>query len=183
VTPGHTKRLFEAIEAGRISVVTQILDAEPAALEVAGQHKATCRDKTPLMYALQCHRFGIATELLRRGANAGARMTGGPRTSVIALAVGFAIVGRDQRELLQFVDRLIDAGADPNDALWPACHAYHKRLDNSECIELLLARGADPDHTIEIIGDSVRHLMQINARLYSARVLALFGIPDPTPTV
>jgi hypothetical protein len=168
-------RLFEAIEAGELTAVTAMLDQDPSLVEANGEANANVRDKTPLMYALQCHRFGLARLLIQRGADVRARIAGGPRSSVIALAMRFVIAGRPNDEIVQIVGELIDAGADPNEALWPACHAYVKRFDQPELIELLLARGADPDRALAD-GSTVRGLMKVNASLYSPRVLRLFGL-------
>ena len=103
-------------------------------------------------------------------------MPGGPGSSVIQLAVRFVVPGKSNREMVDFVGELIDAGADPSDALWSACHAYHKKLDQPELIELLLQRGADPDQQVGDTGSTVRQLVAINAALYSPRVLKLFGL-------
>jgi hypothetical protein len=103
-------------------------------------------------------------------------MAGGPRSSVISLAVGFVIPGRDIRPMAALVERLIDAGADPNDALYPACHAYNRAFDQPELIECLLRRGADPDRVVGETGATVRRLVEVNAARYSGHVLELFGL-------
>ena len=177
--PSRSRRLFDAIEAGAVSTVRAILDATPDALESIGDESRNRRDKTPLMYALQCGHLALAGELVDRGADIRARMAGGPRSSVISLAVRFVVAGRDNRAMVGFVERLIDAGADPQDALYPACHAYHKAFDQPELIELLLRRGADPDREVGTSGSTVRGLVKVNAQRYSARVLALFGLAPP----
>lgn len=166
--------LFQAIEAGAVSSVTAMLDAEPAAIDVFGDGNRLYRDKTPLMYALQCNHFHLAGLLLARGANAKAHMRDEPMSTVIALAVRFVVAGNSNRDMVVFVGKLIDAGADPSDALWPALHAYHRKFDQPELIELLLQRGADPDRAIGT--STVRALVQVNASLYSRRVLELFGL-------
>lgn len=176
VSPSRITRLFDAIEAGTTSRVTALLDETPELLEASGHNNANRRDKTPLMWALQCHGFGLARTLIQRGANVNARMTGGPRMLVIAQAVRYSIMGRPNNDLVAIIGELIDAGADPTDALWPACHVYVKKYDQAEVIELLLARGADPDRAVREGGESCRRLVEINATLYSPRVLQLFGL-------
>ena len=85
--PSRKRRLFDAIEAGRLSEVIAILDDQPGLIESVGTESARVRDKTPLMYALQCRALRLARELIQRGANVRARMPGGPRSSVVQLAV------------------------------------------------------------------------------------------------
>ncbi|MCX5743497.1 MAG: ankyrin repeat domain-containing protein [Proteobacteria bacterium] len=177
--PSKNRRLFDAIEAGAVSMVWELLDADPSALEAYGAEQPNRLDKTPLMYALQCGHLRLAGELIDRGADVRARMAGGPRSSVVALAVRFVIPGRDLRPMVAVVERLLDGGADPDDALYPACHAYHKAFDQPELIELLLRRGANPERVVGETGSTVRRLVEINARRYSPRVLALFGLAPP----
>ncbi len=76
--------------------------------------------------------------------------------------------------MVQFVSELIDAGADPDDALWGACHAYSKATDQPEMIELLLQRGANPEKQVGNSGSTVRKLVEVNASRFSPHVLALF---------
>lgn len=172
----RAKRLFDAVEAGASSTVFAILDANPEAIEAVGDGNANRRDKTPLMFALQCQRFGLARALIERGADVHARMPGGAGSSVIALAARFGIAGRDDGPLLAVVEALLDAGADPNEGLGPACHAYSKAFDQPRMIELLLRRGADPDRPAGSSGITVRELVRVNAARYSSHVLGLFGI-------
>lgn len=79
-----TKRMFEAIQAGDAQSLYQILDAETEALETVGEHNRNVRDKTPLMFAMQCRNLRLAHALLDRGANAAAEMPGGPGDSVLS---------------------------------------------------------------------------------------------------
>lgn len=169
-------KLFKAIEAGDVTIVTAQLDADPAVIDVQGEGSPVWRDKTPLMFAIQCGHHYIARQLIRRGADVGARMSGGPRSAVIALAVRSVIPQQGMQDVVRLVGDLIDAGADPNDALWPALSAYNKAWDRPEVIELLLQRGADPDRPVGNSGNTVRELVAINAGRYSARVLSLFGV-------
>ena len=174
MTQADVKRMFAAIESGALETVNQLIDADPALLEAAGIRNANDRDKTPLMYALQCQRFHLAKRLIERGANVGAKMTSGPRLSVIALCVRFQIMGRSNADIVDMVNRLLDGGAAASDALWPALHVYTKKHDQTQVIELLLQRGADPDAPVGNTGSTVRELVEINAKLYSDKVLAMF---------
>lgn len=180
VTPHRIEELFKAIEAGAVSRVVGILEETPCALEAIGHHHASCRDKTPLMYALQCQKFTLVNLLIDRGADVRARMVGGPQSSVISLAARFVRGGVPSRDLLHAVGRLIDGGANPSEGLWPALHAHRTSPHPPELIALLLARGADPDTKAGNSGNTVRELVAINARLYTSDVLALFGLSPAT---
>lgn len=169
-------RLFKAIQAGDVTTVTALLDADPATVDAFGEGSAAYRDKTPLMFALQCGRHHIARQLIRHGADVGARMPGGPRSTVIAVAVASVIPQQGLKDAVRIVGDLLDAGADPNDGLWPALSSYNKAWDQPELIALLLERGADPDRPVGNSGNTVRELVAINAGRYSSRVLSLFGM-------
>ena len=172
-----TKRMFEAIQAGDIRTLNQILDAETAALETVGEHNRNVRDKTPLMFAMQCRNLRLAHALLDRGANAAAEMPDGPRYSVLSLCMQFAYcdsVGHD--EWIRLATRLIDKGADPNSGLWPALHGFGGIVARADLIRLALERGADPDRQLGNSGNTLRELVVINRHLFSAEVLSLFGI-------
>lgn len=66
------KSLFQAIEKGKINAIDAILATEPDALEAFGEHNNYVRDKTPLMYALQCANFELAHQ--RPATNLAARI-------------------------------------------------------------------------------------------------------------
>ena len=83
------KRLFKAIEDGDWSTVEAILDKNPNDVDVHGISNRLCRDKTPLMYAMQCENFEFARRFIDRGANVCARMPDGPKMSVSAQAAKF----------------------------------------------------------------------------------------------
>jgi hypothetical protein len=174
--PTRKRRLFEAIEAGRFSEVIAILDDEPGLIDALGSENARVRDKTPLMYALQCRALRLARELIQRGANVRARMPTGPRSSVLQLAVKFAGPREeDHARMLSLVGELIDRGADPTDAIWSACSAYAPRFSwRARMIALLLSRGGDPDRLVGNSGNTTRELVRINAARFSAEVLRLF---------
>jgi hypothetical protein len=77
--------------------------------------------------------------------------------------------------MLSLIGEVIDAGADPTDALWPACHAYQRAFPwRAEMIAFLLARGADPDRPLPS-GESVRTLVHQNAQRLSPPILAMFS--------
>ena len=77
--------------------------------------------------------------------------------------------------MLLLVGELIDRGADPTDAIWAACSEYHHRHPwRARMIELLLARGADPDRPLGGSGNTTRELIRINAARFPAEVLDLF---------
>jgi hypothetical protein len=171
------KAVFNAIQEGDTRMLRQILAAEPEALEAVGEHNRNVRDKTPLMFAMQCRKLRIAHELLDRGANASAEMAGGPRSSALSLCMQFAYCdATDHDEWIRLARRLIDKGADPNTGLWPALHGFGGIVARADLIRLALDRGADPDRQLGDSGSTVRELVEINRRLFSAEVLGLFGI-------
>lgn len=172
-----TKRMFEAIQAGDTRTLNQILDAETEALETVGEHNRNVRDKTPLMFAMQCRKLRIAHELIDRGANAAAEMAGGPRSSALSLCIQFAYDDAENHdEWISLATRLIDKGADPNTGLWPALHGFGGIVARVDLIRLALKRGADPDRQLGDSGNTIRELVVVNRHLYSAEVLSLFGI-------
>ncbi len=174
--PTRERRLFDAIEGGRVSEVTAILDDNPGLINVVGSESKRVNDKTPLMYALQCGAVHLARELILRGADVCARMPAGPRASVLQLAVMFAGLREEQHNrMLALMGELIDQGAEPSDAIWTACSVYSDRFPwRVRTIELLLARGADPDRVVGNSGNTTRELVRINAAKFSAEVLRLF---------
>jgi ankyrin repeat protein len=171
------KRMFNAIQDGDAETLSQILDAEPEAIEVVGEHNRYVRDKTPLMFAMQCRKLQLAHALLDRGANAAAEMPGGPRYSALLLCMDSAYCDSEGHdEWIRLATRLIDKGADPNSGLWPALHGFGGIVDRADLIRLSLERGADPDRQLGNSGNTVRELVKINRHLYSAEVLALFDM-------
>lgn len=166
-------RLLTAIEDGKLSMVRALLDETPELLEARGAAPARRKDKTPLMVALQCGARATARELIARGADVRARLPDGG-ASVIALAARFAGPSEAAHDAtLPLISELIDRGADPTDALWPALHAYQRaRPWRARLVLLLVARGANRDHVLP--SGSVRALVEINRRLYPPEILALF---------
>ncbi|MDI9246947.1 hypothetical protein [Marinobacter sp. CHS3-4] len=171
------KKLFVAIEKHDHETVLGIINSETKALEVTGQHNANCRDKTPLMFAMQCEDFDLSERLIEFGANVSARMAAGPESSVIQLAVKFGHgLNPNFDKWLSLIKLLLTQGANPSDALWPACHAYNKVADKPEIISLLLQSGASPEVEVGNTGSTVKELVKVNSQLYSNRVLSLFGL-------
>ena len=169
------KSLFKAIESDDANTVESILDADPDALESVGQHNPLVRDKTPLMYAMQCRNFRLANALLDRGANAAAVMPAGPGASALALCLQFAY--SDSAAFSRWVrlaTRLLDDGADPNTGMWAALHGYGRVARRVELIRLMLDRGADPDRRVGNTSSTVRELVAHNRERYPAEVLAWF---------
>ena len=175
MTKADTKKLLNAIEEGKWSVVKAILRRHPGEVDVYGWHKANCRDKTPLMYAMQCGRFSMAGRLIRLGANVNAKMAGGPKLSVLALT---AMFGHGQNPMHEnwvgFAKMLIRKGAQPTDALWNALSAYDRDSNRPKMIKLLIRKGADLDH--EILAGRIRDLVEINKHRYSDQILSWFGV-------
>lgn len=172
-----TKKLFQAIEAKNRQVIDEILDEHQDALEVVGFHNRLVRDKTPLMFAMQCTNTELANYFLDRGADANAIMPGGPKSSVLAVCMKFAHAGMTPfQDWIELTRRLLDLGADPSTAIWPAIHSYKGRVNRIDLIELLYRRGADIDGPFLESGTSVRELVEINKDKQLPELLALFDI-------
>lgn len=176
------ERLFNAIQAGDVATVFAVLQDNPDAVETVGEHNNYVRDKTPLMFALQCANLRLANALLDHGANASAVMPAGPRESVLQMCVWYAYC-RDEEEhgeWLGLATRLLDLGAEPTSALWPAVNGFGRRVKRTDLIRLLLSRGANPDVQVGNSGNTVRELIEVNKRLYSNEILDLFHIQPAT---
>jgi ankyrin repeat protein len=171
------KRLFKAIEDGDVVTIDSILSKNPGEIDVLGCDNSLYRDKTPLMYAMQCGRFDLARTFLDLGADVRARMGGGgPKTGVLALAMIFGHPrSPDYEHFLEFSRELIRRGAEPSEALMSALASYSKSDDRSEMIEMLLENGASLDHR-RADGMSVREIVAATSRRYSARILQLCGV-------
>lgn len=179
MTKADIKRIFKAIDEKNHETLFLLLDKHPEEIDVFGIHNQFCRDKTPLMYAIQTYDFDLADKLIARGANVNAKMAGGPCSSVIQLAAGIAhSLHPEFNEYFKFIKKIIDLGANPSDALWAACGGYKKDRDRPEIIEYLLSHGANPDLPVGNSGNTVRELIEINSRLYSSYVLQLFKIEN-----
>ena len=169
----ENKKLFKAIESNDWETIESILDVHPDEVDVYGFSNRYCRDKTPLMYSLQCENFAIARKMIARGAKVEAKMSGGPESSVLVLAVTFGHgLNSKYDEWVAFVSDLIDNGANPTDGLWPALASF--RDGRAEMIKLLVERGADLDSNIP--AGNIRELVKTNRQLYSDEILKLFGI-------
>ena len=171
------KRMFQAIENDKLDELQTILDANPGALEALGEHNRLVRDKTPLMFAMQCRNFRIANHLLDIGANAAAKMPDGPRSTALSLCTKFAFSDSARHDdWVALVGRLIDQGANPTSSLWPALHSFGRIVDRTDIIQLLLDRGANPDETVGSSGSTARQLVAVNRKLYPPGLLALFAL-------
>lgn len=174
--------LFDAIYNGKLETVFAVLQDNPDAMESIGEHNNYVRDKTPLMFALQCASLGLANALLDRGANACAVMPAGPRESVLQMCVYYAYC-RDELEhdeWIQLATRLLDLGAEPTSALSCAVGGFGSRVQRADLIRLLLSRGANPDVQAGNSGNTVREIVEINKRLFSNEVLDLFHVQHAT---
>lgn len=175
-----TKRLFQSIETKDRQAIDEILDKHADALEVVGFHNRNVRDKTPLMYAIQCCNVELSNYLLDRGAEANAVMPGGPESSVLALCmiVAHSPAGSFD-DWIQLTNRLLDLGADPTSAIWTATAHYKGFLKKIDLVELLYRRGANIDKPFLETGESVREVVAFNKSLHLPELLALFEIqPD-----
>ena len=169
----ENRKLFEAIENNDWETIENILDIHPDEVDVYGFANRYCRDKTPLMYSLQCENFAIARKIIARGAKVDAKMSGGPESSVLALAanVGHGLNPKFE-EWVTFVSELIGKGANPTDGLWPALASY--KDGRAEMIKLLVENRADLDSSIQ--AGNIRELVKTNRQLYSVEILILFEI-------
>ena len=174
--------MFKAIENKDISTLDAILDAEPDALETVGAHNRLVRDKTPLMFALQCRNLSLANALVDRGADINAVMPGGPESSVLRLCVAFAYSdAANHDDWIVFTKRLLDMGADPNTAIGGALNAFRElsfayKTPRLELIRLLLDQGADLGCPAGNSGSTLRELVVLNRHLYHEELLRLIGV-------
>ncbi len=150
-TKKRIKELFQAIERDDLANLELFLSEFPKKANIKGVGSAYFLDKTPLMYALQCHNFQIARFLLEHGANVNAKMSGGRRFSVLYMAI-YLNTGAD----LDFVEELLSRGANPNVFDTTGQTPLHEVLDNAwrydlnsldsvRLVKLFLEHGADPD--------------------------------------
>lgn len=169
------KKMFKAIENGDWHTIEALLEKNPGEVDVYGISNRPCRDKTPLMYSMQCQNFDFARRFIALGADVSAKMAGGPRMSVLALAATFGHGLNPQHEIwIEFASELIEKGANPTEALWQALAAYDIKSDKPGMIRLLINSGADLD--CDIPAGKIRDLVRINKRLFSEDVLELCGI-------
>jgi hypothetical protein len=171
------KNMFKAIEQENAATLNAILDTEPDALETVGFHNSFVRDKTPLMYAMQCRKLGLANALVDRGADVKAIMPGGPKSSVLFICIESAYSDPiDHDKWIDLAKRLLDGGADPNSAFWTSLACFGGVVRRSDLIKILVDYGADPDRGVGDTGSTVRELVEINRRLFPEEVLMLFGL-------
>ena len=179
MTKSDNKRLFNAIEGNDWPTIDTILQKYPSEIDAYGIHNRLCRDKTPLMYAMQCENFALARRFIDLGAAVCAKMAGGPGMSVLALAAKFGHgLNPNHGEWVAFASELIQRGADPTEALWPALAAYDIRNGKSDMVKLLIDAGADLDS--EIPAGRIRDLVKVNEHLFADDVLTMCGIDRQT---
>ena len=103
--------------------------------------------------------------------------------SALALCMKFAHYGLSSLDVwMQLAQRLLDQGADPTSAIWPAIASYRGSVDRIDLIELLYQRGADIDSPFLDSGESVRDLVKINSRIQLPELLELFDIDAGEPS-
>jgi len=176
MTKNNIKRMLKAVESDDVATLTAILDADPDAVHAVGDHNRNVRDKTALMYAMQCRNARIANLLLDRGADASAVMSGGPPLSVMELCIMFAVVASFlDDEWVALIERLIALGADPTPGLGYASGGLVRTADRVKLYALLLRHGADPDAETRA-GCSFRELVRANRHRYAPEILELFGV-------
>ncbi len=178
----ENESLFSAVGLNKREEVARILDMHPGEIDVYGISNLNCRDKTPLMYAMQCGHFDLVYWLLERGASVTARMSGGPGYSVIVLAARLGHpMAADFSRFLELTEELIRRGADPSDALPTAVGQYQNFGDNPErMIRLLLQHGADP--STRIGGFTMHEQMErVGDMRYPKAVRDLLKLPDSRP--
>ncbi|HEY5757542.1 MAG TPA: ankyrin repeat domain-containing protein [Steroidobacter sp.] len=179
MTKTDNKRLFKAIEDNDFETIEQILRKNTDAMQVVGISNKFCRDKTPLMYAMQSGRFDLVRKFIDLGADVNARMAGGPGTHVLALAMIFGHPGSPcYKEFVEVARDLIARGADPSVALWPALCRYDRANGRSEMVELLIERGADVNYRLPN-GKTVQEMLKITQ--HTPRVLQLCGVTESRP--
>ena len=128
------------------------------------------------MYAMQSGNFALAHSLLDRGADATAKMAGGPCSPAIRLCSEFNTTAQDFDIFFKLAVRLLDSGADPDDGLMPSLAAFGATVRRPDLIKLMLDRGADPDRALGNSGRAIRELVKATSHRYSPEVLVLLNV-------
>ncbi|KAH7357495.1 ankyrin repeat-containing domain protein [Pyrenochaeta sp. MPI-SDFR-AT-0127] len=155
-------RIDSAMEAELLSIAIEKNDLQSTTILLQHGVDVNGHDKngiTPLLTATQALSLDCAKILLRNGANANQK--DGEGTTALFKAI--------QARRTDLMTILLDHGADPNlpcpkHPLWPA--SYH-----SECLELLLSRGADHKRT-----PGIMELASSLNKLDSIKVLMRAGV-------
>lgn len=158
LTKKRTKELFEAIESGNKENVDEFLGTWPDKVDIAGEHNTYCRDKSPLIYSIQCEQFELASIFIDSGANVNFRVADCNTTPLsMAIHIHFFMD-------MGVFEKLLQKGADPNqgDLLFKvftnsATSIFRKKgFDFIKQLQLLLDHGADPDQEFFGHGKSIR---------------------------
>lgn len=161
-----------AIQDRKLHEVITILDGNPDSLETVGFSNANCRDKTPLMYALQCGFFELVDLLIERGADIHAKMSAGPRFSVLDLVAKFGHPSSFQyEEFLSVAKKLLALGANVDGALDIAIFSANFTDPRTDMIELLLESGGSLDY--ETPAGKTCELIEESRGIFDEKVLAL----------
>jgi hypothetical protein len=139
--------VFKDIENDNFDAVVAFFSSNPDKIDMLGVGNNHYKDKSPLMYALQCLRDCIADWLIDAGADVSFQMPAGPKTPALMYAVC---------ELLpvQILEKMLSKGSNPNacDYLGEVpldlviqdcnCDQWPKAFEK---LKLLLNHGADPN--------------------------------------
>ena len=101
------RKIFKLIESGDLESIKEILANHPELMDTLGEHNAYCRDKTPLMYAIQCLQIEIANWLIDNGADVDFQMSTGPKTPALSLCV-------DPYIPAELLHKMLSLGSNPN---------------------------------------------------------------------
>ena len=184
LTKAWKKRLFTSIQDGNLKLVKSLLSENPDAIGCLGEHNAYCRDKTPLMFAIQYRKFEIANWLIDAGANVNFKMPAGPKTPVLNyVALPFAPI--------ELLEKMLEAGSDPNQydgrgstALHEVIRNVGKNREKSGLAKIVLLQkfGADfdivhPSEEADVQPRSARELAVFFEEYLPRGIAEIFGLP------
>lgn len=153
-TKKHHKLFFDQINEGNIEFIKSALDVSPEMVNILGENNNWYRDKSPLMYALQCTKAEMCILLIDRGADVNFRMPAGHKTTVCNWAATQATMyGEDNQEFIPILKKILELGANPNNSDYMGRDAIHEAISqlnasgeehNWQTIKILIEAGADP---------------------------------------